>query len=468
MENENNIQQDTLTTINKKKNSRKRQRRKLAWLFTLTGITAVVLIVETYAWFIGTGSIQTSEFQIGVSTEKSLFLSLDGERWSENLTISKENILGLLGDGTSQTDDNHNAYTNHTNKWVDDEVGLIPISTSGEKDLAVSRLKLFGKSSITATPGGFRLISTRLDNYSKEKGEDGEETGYYVDEREGYVAFDLFIKNGEGVDYIEKYNEEDDEAIYLTTNSAVTVVKSGDVTEDYGLANSVRVAFAQIGRVASATATQEQITGMVCSPTNTGTGEGDETYPIKGEQTGLCKETKTTIWEPNDKSHDAKLIEYFNRVCKGREVERDEETKKVTASTYGVNEETKCMELKNGEQAPTYVVNQDIVSSDFVDVYDGLNGYDMSDVEEYKISQYETFTDSDKILTDEERPAFFKLAANSVTKIRVYIYLEGQDVDNYDLISLGKTIKINFGFTKDQFDLSNPKTPEPSEPNTEA
>ena len=94
MENENNIQQGTLTTINKKKNSRKRQRRKLAWLFTLTGITAVVLIVETYAWFIGTGSIQTSEFQIGVSTEKSLFLSLDGERWSENLTISKENILG--------------------------------------------------------------------------------------------------------------------------------------------------------------------------------------------------------------------------------------------------------------------------------------------------------------------------------------------------------------------------------------
>ena len=85
MENENNIQQDTLTTINKKKNSRKRQRRKLAWLFTLTGITAVVLIVETYAWFSGTGSIQTSEFQIGVSTEKSLFLSLDGERWSDRI-----------------------------------------------------------------------------------------------------------------------------------------------------------------------------------------------------------------------------------------------------------------------------------------------------------------------------------------------------------------------------------------------
>ena len=439
---------------NKKKNSRKRQRRKLAGLFALTGITALVLIVETYAWFIGTGSIQTSEFQIGVSTEKSLFLSLDGENWSENLTISKENILALL-EGTSSKD-NHNAYENHTNKWVDENVGLIPISTSGDKDLTVSRLKLFGKSSITATPGGFRLISTRLDNYSEAA--DGEETpDGYVAERDGYVAFDLFIKNGEGVDYIEKYNEEDDEAIYLTTNSAVSVVKSGDSNEqDYGLANSVRVAFAQIGRVASATATTEEIIGMVCSPENSGTdGEDGEKYPVKGEQTGLCKETKTTIWEPNDKAHDAELIKYFGRVCKGREVERDEDGK-VTTSTYGVNDEITCMTITDGNQVPTYVVNQNILSSDFVDVYDGLNGYEIEELEGYKISKYPTFTDSDKILKDEERPAFFKLAANSVTKIRVYIYLEGQDVDNYDLISLGKTIKINFGFTKDQFDLSNP------------
>ena len=46
------------------------------------------------------------------------------------------------------------------------------------------------------------------------------------------------------------------------------------------------------------------------------------------------------------------------------------------------------------------------------------------------------------------------IAPNSVTKVRVYIYLEGQDVDNYDLASLGNSIKINFGFTKDQWDLA--------------
>jgi len=455
MENENNkLNEEVVVKKSDKKTNKKRQKRKLAWLFALTGVTAIVLIVETYAWFIGTGSIYTSEFEIGVSTEKSLFLSLDGENWSENLTISRENILGLLEEGASISKDNHNAYEGNTNKWVDETVGLIPISTSGEKDNTVSRLKLFGKSSITATPGGFRLISTRLDNYSEAVGEDGEPTGLIVDEREGYVAFDLFIKNGEGVDYIEKYNEEDDEAIYLTTNSTVSVVKAGETeVEDYGLANSVRVAFAQIGRVASATASTEDIIGMVCSPENTGDeDENGKKTPVVGEQTGLCDETKTTIWEPNDTSHNAMLIDYFERVCKGKEVTTGEEGKMVV--TYGVNEEVKCVELADGTATETYVVKDNITSTDNVDVYDGINGYEIDELETYKIAKYDTFTDTEKEYKDELRPHFFKLAANSVTKIRVYIYLEGQDVDNYDLISLGKKIKINFGFTKDQFDLN--------------
>lgn len=471
MENENNLKNEEIVMKkHNKKDNKKRQKRKLAWLLGLTGITAIVLIVETYAWFIGTGSIYTSEFEIGVSTEKSLFLSLDGDNWSENLTISEENVMGLLEsiDETSKLN-NHNAYEGHTNKWVDEEVGLIPISTNGEKDYEVSRLKLYGKSSITATPGGFRLISTRLDNYNEAVDESGESTGVIVDEREGYVAFDLFIKNGEGVDYIEKYNEEDDEAIYLTTNSSVSVVKAGDNEEDYGLANSVRIAFAQIGRVASATAKVADITGMVCSPENTGEEdeEGNKT-PMVGEQTGLCDKTSTTIWEPNDTQHNEKLIEYFERVCKGKKVEGDGENKIVT---YGADEETKCITLESGKATDTYVVNQDILSKDNVDVYDGLNGYEIEDIAEYKISKYDTFTDTEKNLKDEARPAFFKLAANSVTKIRVYIYLEGQDVDNYDLISLGKKIKINFGFTKDQFDLNETgkdKTEEPTDQGTDA
>ena len=31
------------------------------------------------------------------------------------------------------------------------------------------------------------------------------------------------------------------------------------------------------------------------------------------------------------------------------------------------------------------------------------------------------------------------------------IYIEGQDVDNYDFASLGKQISVKFGFTKERF-----------------
>ena len=43
------------------------------------------------------------------------------------------------------------------------------------------------------------------------------------------------------------------------------------------------------------------------------------------------------------------------------------------------------------------------------------------------------------------------LAPNSITKLRVYIYIEGQDIDNYDFASLGKQISVNFGFTKERY-----------------
>jgi len=431
MKEENLIQQDEQAKL-KRAQKKKRKRAKTALLFALTGITAVVLIVESYAWFIGTGSIKTTDFEIGVSTEKSLFLSLDGKTWTENLTITQDTILGTADDETLG-DDAHNAYEGNTNGWVG-ESGLVPLSTSGQIDDTASRLKLYGKSSITATTGGFRLISTRIDNYSADA-----ETSELVAEKDGYVTFDLFIKNGEGVDYIPEYNDADDEAIYLTTDSSVTVSKAGtDNFEDYGLANSVRVAFVQIGRVASATTGKEQgkVTSIVCNPT---IPEGEEST---AEQTGLC-EVKPVIWEPNDAAHNENLISYFSKVCK-------QKTKAEGSEVYTYSEDP-CEALEATKAVSTYVVNDDITSTDNVDVYDGINGFEVPT--EYKLENFDTFTDTEKILKNEARPAFFKLAANSITKIRVYIYLEGQDVDNYDLISLGEKIKINFGFTKDQFDL---------------
>ena len=61
-----------------------------------------------------------------------------------------------------------------------------------------------------------------------------------------------------------------------------------------------------------------------------------------------------------------------------------------------------------------------------------------------------TFTDTMKMKPGTERPELMTLAPNSITKVRVYVYIEGQDVDNYDFASLGKKISVAFGFTKER------------------
>ena len=68
-----------------------------------------------------------------------------------------------------------------------------------------------------------------------------------------------------------------------------------------------------------------------------------------------------------------------------------------------------------------------------------------------------------KNVTGFARQEFMTLAPNSITKVRVYIWLEGQDVDNYDFAQLGKKVLVNFGFTKeklteDDFDYDGPST----------
>ena len=43
------------------------------------------------------------------------------------------------------------------------------------------------------------------------------------------------------------------------------------------------------------------------------------------------------------------------------------------------------------------------------------------------------------------------LAPSSITKVRVYVFIEGQDIDNYDFAQIGKQISVKFGFTKERF-----------------
>jgi hypothetical protein len=387
-------------------------------LVVISTLAAIVLSASTYAWFIGMRTVNVSSFDIEIASTDSLLLSLDGETWDTTVTIS--------GDTYNQTGEEDGedqiVYIGNTNNWG--APGLIPMSTIGIMDTAASRMILFEKASLTATPGGYRLMSSRVDNHTAGQ-----------PEKKGYVVFDLFVKNFSGTQYIPALNTLDEEAIYLTVDSSVTVANGG--VDNTGIENSVRVAFTQVGRVVATTTTPSTITGITCAPDEEGIPS------VIGEVTGICR--KAQIWEPNDTKHVANAISWYNTSCKERTGLDVTDT-----DSYTVNS---CSLIKDTFTYPTYAVGSEIDSTDNVDVYDGLeyNKYISSAL----LVKNPTFTDTYKDKLGTTRPLFMTLAPNSITKVRIYVYIEGQDIDNYDFASIGKRIAVKFGFTKERFEGSD-------------
>ena len=417
-------------------------------LVGISALSAIVLLVATFAWFIGMQTVTVTSFDIEVAVVDGLMLSLDGKKWDTTVTINESNF-------------DEDSYTGNTNSWGGAN-GLIPMSSVGEIDLDVSRMKLFEKASHTPVPatgaGGFRLISSRVDNYSSGKGEEN-----------GYVAFDLFVKNTGSTAYIEDANLLDEEAIYLVTGrdegvdplqgSKVTVADVGGEAGT-GIENAIRVAFAQIGRVIGTETDQNKITSITCNKSEVVQDPDGEPGEMIGGLpsvadgiTGICRTAQ--IWEPNDKAHVSSAIGYYNTNC----LERTGEDVYAAAS-YTTNA---CGVVADENAYDTYAVQEPIAITDNVNVYDGTdyNGYTAT-ITNNKLKAYPYFTDTHRDKEGVARPAFMTLAPNSITKVRVYVFLEGQDIDNYDLSFIGKRISVQFGFTKqrmtgEDFDYDGPE-----------
>ncbi len=410
-----------MTKYNEKHNKRVRN------LAILCLFCTVILAVSTYAWFIGMRTVNVSSFDINVASTEGLYLSMDGKSWTYNLDVM-----------------NAPKYDNNANKLED--VELIPMSTVGDMDTKSSRMKLYQKGSLTATKGGYRLLASQVNNYTSQVMDSGE----YI-EGDGYVAFDLFIQNLSGEAYYVKNDPLNEEAIYLTTNSSVKVSPNGGVANT-GIENSIRVGFAQIGRVEANTENVDNITAITCRDV---AADADQ-----AQVTAICR--SASIWEPNDTAHVDNAINWYNTACDARtgaDVNAD-------ASYADRVDVTTCKAVANGTGYSTYAISREINVEDNVNVYDGedYNTYtanvtdydtyaraDTDDKANYKLVDYPYFTDTMKNKTGTTRPAFMTLAPNSITKVRVYIWLEGQDIDNYDFAQLGAKVSVNFGFTKERF-----------------
>ena len=147
----------------------KKHEKRVKRMIVACGLCAIILTASTYAWFIGFKTVNVTAFDVKIAAIDSLSLSLDGETFADTVEINETNY-----------NDPAVVYEGHTNSWGGE--GLVPMSSVGKIDTTVSRMILYEKGSFTVTPGGYRIMASRVENEG-------------ASEARGNVAFDLFIKN---------------------------------------------------------------------------------------------------------------------------------------------------------------------------------------------------------------------------------------------------------------------------------
>lgn len=330
-------------------------KRNFNLLLFVTFFSGLILIVSTYAWFYASLNVRVNFFNIKVTDEKGLFISLDGINFGSSVEIDKDYLINGLSD----------VYPNNTSQWA--RFGLFPVSTIGIKSPMNDRFAMY---QITKTTQIFDNISKRVQVDVSQMTEDR------VNSENSFIAFDIFLKNASGAPYPDN--------LYLDDGTSI-VYDDTKYNEDAGTINSLRIGFLKMSSVPHKS-TIEEIQNITCN--------------------NACE---SVIYEPNYLRHSDKSIE--------------------RADFYGVK-------LINGQYNPTYAVYNEGRN---LELANGQEGSDFDLDSEHFIFQ-NTRTDFTSSL--------FAID-NGITKVRVYIWLEGQDMDGIDTQGDGAFVTVTLNLIKD-------------------
>ena len=324
-------------------------------------LLAVALIFATYAWFSASLNVKIKFFDVKVSTDTGLFISLDGIHYSDSVEISRDSIITNLTQ----------YYPNHTNQWASN--GLWSVSSNGIPN---------------SNSDKFAVFEGQMDKY-KDKARRGiryintvrmpENKAYEWNE---FIAFDIFLKNVSGSP--KKDN------LYIGAGTFVDFDDTADeetIEKMQDILNTMRIGIVKIGET-TLKADVATVQNLQCN-----------------------NECISFIYEPNSLSHNSESIE--------------------AAATLGIP-------LEDNTYVPTYGV---IAEGKYLDHKSSFvnSGVDL-DTEHFALQ--ETLVDDDF-----ETPIF--QIPNGITKVRIYLWIEGQDIDALEVHSEGAPVYLNLDFEKD-------------------
>ena len=413
-----------------KRNSRKR----LNALILLVAFTAILLIVATYAWFSTQRNVTLSGLEGRVNVAEGLQISLDALNWANEIDLSNgaqayfaqtNTDLGLTEPDQMRT--LTSPYEGRTN-LVPSE--LLPVSTTAQTDEGIG-LADFNMYSGEVNSGN------KLSNIAKAAAE--ADSGYY--------AIDFFLQNSSSTDKIAAWDAAVEESsdttglgdlLQLQPNSSITLDEP--TSESTGFQNTFRVAFAIYDDDGSENAlvNNTQVTQ-------------DEIIAATTGGSRLIQDA--AIWEPNASGAQqgsspsiTKYAAHVNYVVQNNNkltLSSGDQTAAGLSSTSRFAADTKL---------PTYALTADsVTAANIDDIYDWDTGAaDAGLVKQNTLQTANTGLGADpvQLISADDGTTQIEIAPGRYVHMRMYIWLEGQDVDCINYASLGGGVTIDIGLSK--------------------
>ena len=395
-------------------------RKRIRSLILLVSFTTALLITTVYAWFSTQKNVSINNLKGRIEVAEGLQISLDADTWGQELYFGTTDT-GNLGQQTSngivaswedfdlgiQTTSspyviNGASYVTNNIRPIDNSVKstytrgttggdsttgyLLPVSSAGMLTTDYERLKFF--------EGTYSGVSLKSITQSQET----TETGMY--------AFDVYLMN------TTKGNNSDQ--LYLNCDSIVREIKQSVTGEDYGLKNCVRVGFAFYSGITGTSSSKDEII--------------KKTYGTTINQ--------LAIWEPNYDTHSEYVMKQ-NEKLRTLASNVSNNAVAITSTQY-------ISEMPLDTKIENVYTEDSLIGLDKYTAIKTKGEIKTGEVNEQAVSA--NASGVQKIIdTDGED---VKLIANSISKLRIYVWLEGQDPDCINWASHSDGVDVTIGLVK--------------------
>ena len=467
-----------------KKNQKKYNKKRINTIILLLAFVAIMLVVSTYAWFSTQKNVSIANLGGTVQVAEGMEISLDGDHYKQTLDLSKVDWTKYSGEGVTDFGE-YPVYKGNTNNIPEE---LQPVSIVGNVSGTMTDIPFYKGEYFS---NGFKLervleCSAAINDETlgvgviqKNEGEELVPILPGAKDYPGYYAFDVFIKstiqNANGVNYgteaapvygtplqlnydsfakiLEKVTGEGN---YISTIDWENNVTEEELTEftKKGLQNTLRIGFAVYDKVGSST-------------------PGNGTVVDATVNDPESKIRQISIWEPNSAQHVPEIVDELSRY-----VLWDEDTATAAGhptynewgtttqmNTYGVTgnavHDTITSIYNWVPKSPAvvsapYIRNldnklalQNTVKTTPMPIYDPeddsvITGYNYDELNEGVTNLYDTSADVTDALATKVP---FWIRTNATSRVRVFVWMEGQDVDTRNIASMGHGILVNIDLT---------------------